>query len=170
MGRPPRITRRAYLASCFGYFYAIGETRKHLGGVMATWWKIERARYVDLSVSGREERGALRIRFGHHLLHVFNVHLGTGFRERREQAAYMDRQILKAIDISGPRVVLGDFNEWTHGLVTRTLSTQFHATDLGGHLPPKRACPAGLPLLLSTDIYRVPISTALAEDAAQTKP
>ena len=149
----------SYLASCFGYFYAIGETRKHRGGVYGnvtlSRWKIERARFVDLSVSGREERGALRtdIRFGHHLLHVFNVHLGTGFRERRQQATHMDRQILKAIDISGPRVVLGDFNEWTHGLVTRTLSAEFHATDLGGHLSRKRAYPAGLPLLHLDHIY-----------------
>jgi hypothetical protein len=34
----------------------------------------------------------------------------------------MDAYLFRAIDISGPRIVLGDFNDWTHGLVTRTLS------------------------------------------------
>ena len=127
----------SYLADQLGYFHAIGETRKHRGGVYGnvtlSRWRFELARHVDFSVPGREQRGVLRtdVRLGPHLLHIFNVHLGTAHRERRTQAVRLvDENLLKAIDISGPRIVLGDFNEWTHGLVTQTLSAEFHLTDL----------------------------------------
>jgi endonuclease/exonuclease/phosphatase family metal-dependent hydrolase len=150
----------SYLAEQLGYFYAIGETRKHRGGVYGnvtlSRWKFEQTKHVDLSVSGREERGVLRtdIRLGNQLLHVFNVHLGTGFRERRRQARrLLDKGLLKAVDISGPRVVLGDFNEWIRGLVTQVLSAEFSSADLSAHLPRKRAYPAGLPLLHLDHVY-----------------
>ncbi len=103
----------SYLADRFGYFYAIGETRKHRGGVYGnvtlSRCGFELIRHVDLSVAGREERGGLRtdVRIGPHLLHIFNVHLGTAHRERRTQAVRLiDEDLLRAIDISGPRIVL----------------------------------------------------------------
>ena len=149
-----------YLAQQSEYFHIIGETRKHRGGVYGnvtlSRWDFEHTRHVDLSVSGREERGVLRtdIRLGTCLVHVFNVHLGTSHLERRKQATRLiDRDLLKALDIRGPRIVLGDFNEWTSGLVTRTLSGEFHLTDLRVHLPRSRAYPFGLPLLGLDHIY-----------------
>jgi endonuclease/exonuclease/phosphatase family metal-dependent hydrolase len=85
---------------------------------------------------------------------VFNVHLGTAVRERRQQAVrLLDRDLLRAMDISGPRIVLGDFNEWVHGLVTRTLVAEFHLTDLRVHLTRTRSYPALLPLLNLDHIY-----------------
>jgi endonuclease/exonuclease/phosphatase family metal-dependent hydrolase len=166
-----------YLADRLGYRYAIGETRKHRGGVYGnvtlSRWDFEMVRHRDLSVTGREERGVLRtdIRIGQHilgqqnLLHIFNVHLGTGHRERRTQALRLvDENLLKAIDISGPRIILGDFNEWTHGLVTRTLSAEFHLTDLRSHLPRTRSYPSLLPFLNLDHIYfdsRIEIEKAL---------
>jgi endonuclease/exonuclease/phosphatase family metal-dependent hydrolase len=150
----------SYLADRFGYFHAIGETRKHRGGVYGnvtlSRWGFELIRHVDLSVPGREERGVLRtdVRIGPHLLHIFNAHLGTAYRERRTQAVRLiDESLLRAIDISGPRIVLGDFNEWTHGLVTRTLSAEFHLTDLRNHIHRTRAYPSILPLLNLDHIY-----------------
>ena len=150
----------SFLASRLGYVYAIGETRKHRGGVYGnvtlSRHDFELVRHVDLSVPQREERGVLRtdIRLGRHVIHVFNVHLGTSRRERETQATLLvDEIALKAIDISGPRIVLGDFNEWIHGLVTRTLSTEFHLTDLRDHLPQTRSYPAILPLLHLDHIY-----------------
>lgn len=149
-----------YLAKHLGYFPAIGETRKHRGGVYGnvtlSRWDFDLIRHVDLSVPGREERGVLRtdVHIGQHLLHIFNVHLGTAHFERRTQAVrLMDEDLLRAIDISGPRIVLGDFNEWTHGLVTRTLSAEFHLTDLRDHVSRTRAYPAILPLLNLDHIY-----------------
>jgi endonuclease/exonuclease/phosphatase family metal-dependent hydrolase len=150
----------SYLADHLGHSYAIGETRKHRGGVYGnvtlSRWGFELIRHVDLSVRGREQRGALRtdLRLGPHLLHIFNVHLGTAHRERRTQAVRLiDEDLLRALDITGPRVILGDFNEWTHGLVTRTLSAEFHLTDLRNHIPRTQGYPSILPLLNLDHIY-----------------
>lgn len=150
----------SYLADRFRHFHAIGETRKHRGGVYGnvtlSRWGFELIRHVDLSVPGREERGVLRtdVRIGPQVVHIFNVHLGTAHRERKTQAVrLLDENLLRAIDISGPRIVLGDFNEWTHGLVTRTLSAEFHLTDLRHHIPRTRSYPPILPLLNLDHIY-----------------
>jgi endonuclease/exonuclease/phosphatase family metal-dependent hydrolase len=152
-----------YLASRFGYRFAIGETRTHRGGVYGnvtlSRWEFAAIRQMDLSVAGRERRGVLRtdIRLGSSLIHVFNVHLGTAHRERRTQAVRLvDQDLLRAIDISGPRIVLGDFNEWTHGLVTRILSAEFHLTNLNTHLTRLRSYPRILPQLKLDHIYYDP--------------
>ena len=149
-----------FLAVRLQHAFAIGKTREHRGGVYGnvtlSRWGFELIRQIDLSVRGREERGVLRtdIRIGHQLLHVFNVHLGTAHRERRKQAIrFMDEDLLRAVNISGPRIVLGDFNDWTHGLVTRTLSAEFCFCDLAAHLPRMRNYPAILPLLHLDHIY-----------------
>ena len=150
----------SFLAKRLGHFFAIGKTREHRGGIYGnvtlSRWRFELVRQVDLTVSGREERGVLRtdIRIGHYVVHVFNVHLGTSHHERRTQAVrFMDVDLLRAVDISGPRIVLGDFNDWTHGLVTRTLSAEFHLNDLAAHLPRTRNYPAILPLVHLDHIY-----------------
>jgi endonuclease/exonuclease/phosphatase family metal-dependent hydrolase len=150
----------AYLANRLGRCYAIGETRKHRGGIYGnvtlSRWDFERVQPIDLTVSGREQRGVLRtdIRVRNRLLHIFNLHLGTAHRERRKQAVrLMDKDLLGAVDIAGPRVVLGDFNDWTHGLVTRTLQAELHFNDLAVGLPRKRNYPSILPLVHLDHIY-----------------
>ncbi len=160
-GRSIQDHQASYLAGCLGYRFAIGETRKHrgaaYGNVTLSRWEIRLARHVDLSVPRREERGVLRTDIAPHnrrLLHIFNVHLGTAHRERRTQAVrFVDQDLLRAVDISGPRIVLGDFNEWTHGLVTRTLTSEFHLTNLRDYIPRTRAYPSILPLLNLDHIY-----------------
>jgi len=149
-----------YLAGRLGFFGAMGETRKHRGGaygnVTLSRWDFKLVRPIDITVAGREQRVALRtdIRLGGHVLHVFNVHLGTAVRERRRQAVrLLDQDLLRAIDISGPRIVLGDFNEWVHGMVTRTLVAEFHLKDLQGQLTRVRSYPALLPVLHLDHIY-----------------
>jgi endonuclease/exonuclease/phosphatase family metal-dependent hydrolase len=149
-----------YLAGRLGLFGAMGETRKHRGGaygnVTLSRWDFKLVRPIDITIGTHEQRIALRtdIRLGGHILHVFNVHLGTAVRERRQQAIRLvDRDLLRAIDISGPRIVLGDFNEWVRGLVTKTLVAEFHLTDLRAHLPRARSYPALLPVLHLDHIY-----------------
>jgi endonuclease/exonuclease/phosphatase family metal-dependent hydrolase len=157
--QPPSAHQACFLAEQLKYSYTVGEVRRHrktpFGNVTLSRWPIERAHHIDLSVLGRQKRGALRadIRVGQHLLHVFNVHLGTALRERRTQARLIDERLLKVLDVSGQRIVLGDFNDWNHGLVTRTLSAEFHLTDLAAHLPRTRAYPGILPLLHLDHIY-----------------
>jgi endonuclease/exonuclease/phosphatase family metal-dependent hydrolase len=149
-----------YLAGRLGLFGALGETRKHhgaaYGNVTLSRWEFQLVRPIDITIGLREQRVALRtdIRLGSHVLHVFNVHLGTAVRERRQQAVrLLDPDLLRAIDISGPRIVLGDFNEWVRGMVTRTLAAEFHLTDLRAHLTRARSYPALLPLLHLDHIY-----------------
>lgn len=149
-----------YLAGRLGFFRAMGETRKHRGGaygnVTLSRWDFQLVRPIDITIGVREQRVALRtdIRLGRHILHVFNVHLGTAVRERRQQAVrLLDPDLLRAIDISGPRIVLGDFNEWVRGMVTRTLVGEFHLTDLRAHLTRVRSYPALLPVLHLDHIY-----------------
>jgi len=149
-----------YLAGRLGLFGAMGETRKHrgdaYGNVTLSRWDFKLIRPIDITIGGREQRVALRtdIRMGGHILHLFNVHLGTAVRERRQQAIRLiDRDLLRAVDISGPRIVLGDFNEWVRGLVTKTLVAEFHLTDLHAHLTRTRSYPALLPMLHLDHIY-----------------
>ncbi|HYV64133.1 MAG TPA: endonuclease/exonuclease/phosphatase family protein [Bryobacteraceae bacterium] len=149
-----------YLAGRLGLFGAMGETRKHRGGAYGNLtlsrWDFKLIRPIDITIAGRERRVALRtdIRLGGHILHVFNVHLGTAVRERRQQAIrLLEADLLRAIDISGPRIVLGDFNEWVRGKVTRALVAEFHLTDLRVHLKRTRSYPALLPLLNLDHIY-----------------
>jgi endonuclease/exonuclease/phosphatase family metal-dependent hydrolase len=156
----PEEDQAKYLGDVLGRFQVMGQTKKHRGGaygnVTLSRWDFEFVRQLDLSVARREERGVLRtdVRGGGQVLHVFNVHLGTGHAERRLQASrFLDKDILRALDITGPRIVLGDFNEWTRGLVTRTLSAEFHMTDLRLYLSRTRTYPAVLPLLHLDHIY-----------------
>ena len=157
--RRPEEHQACYLAEQLGYFYSVGETRKHreaaYGNVTLSRWKFEAVSHINLSVAGREPRGALRtdIRVGNELLHIFNVHLGTAVRERRTQARLIDQHLLKALDVSGHRIVMGDFNDWNHGLVSKTLASEFHLTDLAQHLPRTRGYPALLPLVHLDHIY-----------------
>ena len=155
----PEEHQASYLAEQLGYFYSVGETRKHgdagYGNVTLSRWKLEASRHIDLSVAGREPRGALRtdIQLGKEVLHVFNVHLGTAIRERHAQAQLIDEHLLKSVDVPGHRIVLGDFNDWNHGMVTKTLTREFHMTDLAEHLPRTRGYPALLPLVHLDHIY-----------------
>src|SRR5262245_44425921 len=44
-------------------------------------------------------------------LHVYNVHLGTALLERRHQARRI-ATIVSDRHVAGPKLLLGDFNEW----------------------------------------------------------
>ena len=69
--------------------------------------------------SACEERCMQRVDIdvGSHRLHVYNVHLGTAILERRHQARRL-ATIVSDRHVSGPKIVLGDFNEWMKGLTT----------------------------------------------------
>jgi endonuclease/exonuclease/phosphatase family metal-dependent hydrolase len=85
-------------------------------------------------------------------LHVYNVHLGTAILERRHQAERL-ASIVCDRHIGGPKLVLGDFNEWMRGLVTRTLSEHLNSVDLRNHLKRRRTYPGVFPVLHLDHIY-----------------
>lgn len=144
-----------------GYRWVFGENRKLHGG---SYGNLTFSRFpetfsqnYDLTWRHRERRGCLRTdhRIGTGTtLHVFNVHLGTSYVERRHQAHRLaSNDILKHDALSGPRIVMGDFNEWTRGLATRLMGTNFRAAEPRALLRYKRTYPGLLPLLHLDHLY-----------------
>jgi endonuclease/exonuclease/phosphatase family metal-dependent hydrolase len=146
---------------------AFGENRKHRGhgygnGILSKF-PIEDSRNYDVTMPRREPRGLLRadIRLSNRkLLHVLNVHLGTGLLERRGQASLlMHEELLLSKDFAAPRILLGDFNEWTRGLATKRLSEHFRSAEAkpvrvsGGRTKRMRSYPGFLPVLHLDHIY-----------------
>ena len=143
--------------------YVLGENRKHrgygYGNVVLSRFPIRTMRNYDLSVRGREERGCLRadLTVNGTLLHVFNVHLGTALLERRAQGRKLIApELLNDVEIESPRIVLGDFNEWTRGLATRLLRSHLKSADVRSHLNRSRTYPGMLPFLHLDHIYYDP--------------
>lgn len=108
----------------------------------------------------RERRGVLRTDLslgGERILHAFNVHLGTGFVERRYQAKrLMSKDVLLYPDLRGPRLVLGDFNEWTKGLTTRLLRETFRTFPPRHALRFPKTFPGMLPFITLDHCYYEP--------------
>ena len=73
-------------------------------------------------------------------LHFYNVHLGTAILERRYQAARL-ATIVSDRHVTGPKLVVGDFNEWMKGLATTLLSARLNSVDLTEWLPKRRFLP-----------------------------
>jgi endonuclease/exonuclease/phosphatase family metal-dependent hydrolase len=139
-------------ASCFGTNRPL--RGGNYGNMTLTRLPLRHWRNYDLTHRKREERGVLQtdIEIGSgQILHVFNVHLGTGHMERRSQAIRLSG-VLGQAELTNPRLVVGDFNEWTHGLTTRLLKTSFKTFRPQHGLQFPRTFPGMLPLL-SLDYY-----------------
>jgi endonuclease/exonuclease/phosphatase family metal-dependent hydrolase len=147
-----------------GLHYALGENRQHggcaYGNALMSRWPIHETHNYDLSVRGREERGCFRADIslnGGPLLHIFNVHLGVSLLERREQGRKLIApELLTHADLRAPRIVMGDFNEWTTGLATRLLRSHLQSADVRLHLRGARTYPGLLPFLHLDHIYYDP--------------
>ena len=164
---PAREAHQArFIAEELGCQFHLGENRKHKGGaygnVVLTRMHVTHCHNHDITWRWQEPRGALRVDVsvdepGASVVHVFNVHLGTAYVERRHQGRRLVGDgVLRASDLSGPRVVLGDFNEWTHGLASRLLSEELRSADLRQHLRTRRTYPGALPFLHLDHIYYDP--------------
>ena len=94
---------------------------------------------VDVDVNGR-------------LLRVYNVHLGTAILERRHQAQRL-ATIVADRHITGPKIVLGDFNEWMRGLTTSLLSARLKSVELQKFMRRRRHYPGLFPILHLDHIY-----------------
>jgi len=150
-----------FIAAELGLRLGFGENRR-LGGrvygnALLARFPLRVISNHDLTAHGREPRGCLHVDVelpGGALLHVFNVHLGTAFLERRHQARKLiSAEILRQSHLQGPRIVLGDFNEWSRGLTTQLLRAHFSTPDLRVHLNRSRTYPGVLPLLHLDHIY-----------------
>jgi endonuclease/exonuclease/phosphatase family metal-dependent hydrolase len=150
-----------FIAAELGLHFSLGENRKEKGGAygnaLLSRFPLHSTCNHDITMRGREPRGCLRADIelpGGRRLHIFNVHMGTAFMERRKQVRKLiSDEVVNHPDLNGSRIVLGDFNEWTRGLATRLLRSQLVSADLRVHLNRSRTYPALLPFLHLDHIY-----------------
>lgn len=152
---------RSITAELGSYRQCFGENRTLYGGrygnMTLSRLPVQVCRNYDLTWRHRERRGCLRTDLllpGNALLHVFNVHLGTGFIERRHQARMLlGNGLLKHDELAGPRIVVGDFNEWTRGLASRLMGEAFEPAKPKTFLRHGRTYPGVFPVLHLDHFY-----------------
>ena len=143
------------LAERLGMHVAMGPTHDRTavpyGNAVLTRFPIHRSHTFDLSWAEREPRGGIRLDLtvADELLHVFNVHFGLKVRERADQVKRLVREHILHADLTGPRVVIGDLNEWFpfRGPVGRALRRELRGPRI------RRTHPAPLPIFPLDRIY-----------------
>jgi endonuclease/exonuclease/phosphatase family metal-dependent hydrolase len=132
------------------------EFRRHqFGNVLLSRFPIRDHTRFDLSWKTCEPRGSQRVTIdlgASRHLRVYNAHLGTALLERRYQAPRLASWITDG-RAPGPKIVLGDFNEWGRGLVADVLAERLHSVDLFPYLKRRRTYPGFFPLLHLDHIY-----------------
>jgi endonuclease/exonuclease/phosphatase family metal-dependent hydrolase len=124
------------------------------GNVVLSRYPIVHHSQYDLSWRTCEPRNCQRadLQIAGQILHVYNVHLGTAVLERRYQAGRL-ASFVHDRRVTGPKVLLGDFNEWMKGLATKTLSSLFESVDISQHLKRRRTYPGLFPVVHLDHIY-----------------
>src|ERR1051326_369280 len=145
------------------YSICFGENRRlkngaPYGNAVLTRVPLVSCENYHLPQTRRERRGCLRgdlkVPQRKELLHFFNVHLGTGLRERRVQAENLVSQaILRHSTLQGSRLIAGDFNEWLVGRTTRLLKDELESVDLKRYMRRRKTYPGIFPLLHLDHIY-----------------
>jgi endonuclease/exonuclease/phosphatase family metal-dependent hydrolase len=157
-----------YLAKATGMQAIAGHTIERqtgpYGNVLLTSGQVLDSRLLDLSVPGREPRGAIDADLmieGTHV-RVIVTHLGLSAAERR----YQVRRILETLSKGQSRfiIVLGDINEW----VLRSRPLRWFYTRFGKP-PTPRTFPSWLPLFALDRIWVLP-REVLLEVHAYSKP
>ncbi len=150
-----RADQAAYLARRLDMALVMCVTRRHgegtYGNAVLTRLPVLGSSTCDLSRRGREPRACLRVDLGvdGRTLHVFNCHFGLGLRERRAQVATLAGFVRDSAALAGPRVLMGDFNEWHPGPVSRGLRREFSSPMRRM----RRTHPAMFPLFKLDRIY-----------------
>ncbi len=132
------------------------EFRRHqFGNLVLSRFSVREHSSLDLSWKTCEPRNSQRVAIdlgGDRVLQVYNVHLGTALLERRHQAPRLASWIHDR-RIPGPKIVLGDFNEWGRGLVADVLAARLQSADLFPYLKRRRTYPGLFPILHLDHIY-----------------
>lgn len=159
-GRPEFDQVRRIQSLLQGYDICFGENRQLHGGgygnLTLSRFRIQRCENYDITWRHRERRGCLRADLvlpNRALLHLFNVHLGTSFIERQHQARKLLSNEVLDREYGGPKIVVGDFNEWTRGLASRLMGKAFNAIEPRDVLRYPRTYPGILPVLHLDHFY-----------------
>lgn len=121
----------------------------HYGNAALTRIAPERIRRMDISMPGREPRGALAVdlRFRGRGVRVVTTHLGLRPGERRRQMRHV-LAMLGRVRPGVTTILLGDFNEWfSWGRPLRWAARHF------GRPPAPPTFPSGRPLLALDRIW-----------------
>ena len=135
-----------YLAQATGLRAVPGPTVRRgdsqYGNVLLTRYPVAEIRLVDLSVPGREPRGAIdaRLDIQGRAVRVIVTHLGLTASERRNQVECLKHILREEKD--QPLILLGDTNEWFP--LSRAMRTVHRCL---GKTPAKPTFPAWFPLL-----------------------
>lgn len=133
-GKTTEAQHPELLAEMLGLHLAYGPNvvrdGRRYGNAILSRLPIARSHNYDLSVKGREPRGALRcdlqLPTGKRL-HVFCLHLGLKPGERREQEALLlTADIIRDAVRPDPLVVCGDFNTWGNGPLPALARSAIH--------------------------------------------
>jgi len=133
----------------------VRELRRHqYGNVILSRFPMWDHAQLDLSWKTCEPRGAQRVAVdvGAGVLQVFNTHLGLSLLERRYQADRLATW-MENPKIPGPKMLFGDFNEWSRPLATDILAKRLRSIDLFPYLKRRRTYPGFFPLLHLDHIY-----------------
>jgi endonuclease/exonuclease/phosphatase family metal-dependent hydrolase len=160
-GRTTKDHQARFIAREMGFHHRIGENRRLQGGaygnVTLSRFPFIHTHNYDITQPGREQRGCLRTDLQiapNRVLQVYNLHLGTSYRERRYQGRMLfDSGILNPAGRDGPRIVLGDFNEWISGLTSRLMKDHFKSIPVRPLLGRSRTYPGLFPLVHLDHIY-----------------
>lgn len=156
---PRRVGQAAELGAALGMGWVMSPTR-HLrtalyGNVVLSRFPVRHHQQYDLTWKTCEPRLVQRADIAlddEHSLHVYNVHLGTALRERRNQAERL-ADIVHDRRVVGPKIVLGDFNEWARGLATDVLAARLESVDLRRYIRRRWTYPGIFPILHLDHIY-----------------
>ena len=159
-GRPEFDQARCIIAELGIYRECFGKNRMLYGGrygnMTLSRFPVQVCRNYDLTWRHRERRGCLRTDLllpSNSLLHLFNVHLGTSFIERRHQARTLLSDNLLTRPWARPRIVVGDFNEWTRGLASRMMREVFEEANPKKLLGRGHTYPGVFPILHLDHFY-----------------
>lgn len=127
-----------FVAQALDYHFAFGQNRTlwghPYGNATFSRLPITLRQNYDITWHARERRGCLRTDVrtpAGRVLHIYNVHLSTRYFTRPHQARLLlSRSVLRHSTVAGPRVVVGDFNEWTRGVATRLMGFEFESVDM----------------------------------------
>jgi endonuclease/exonuclease/phosphatase family metal-dependent hydrolase len=162
-----KSSQMEYLARATGLQAIAGPTiERHtgpFGNVLLTSWRVLDSRLLDLSVPGREPRGAIDadLMIEGRSVRVIVTHFGLRAAERR----YQVRRLLEALSKGQNRfiIVLGDINEWVlRSRPLRWLYARF------GTPPAPRTFPSWLPLFALDRIWVLPREVLLEVHAHAT--
>jgi endonuclease/exonuclease/phosphatase family metal-dependent hydrolase len=150
-----KSSQMEYLAKTTGLHAIAGPTLERqtgpYGNVLLTGWRVLAIQLHDLSVPGREPRGAIdaELEIAGQAVRVVVTHLGLSPAERRFQV----RRLLEALSHGQHRfiIILGDINEWIlRSRPLRWLHARF------GVPPAPRTFPSWLPLFALDRIWVLP--------------